>query len=72
MRLQAMSVSEVKLSARMEEFMVAAGLSAWAHLKTVNVIEFYLQDMCSSKDIQATPQTMAFSSSLIILRSGFF
>lgn len=71
MRLQAVSVSEVKWSAQMDEFMVAAGLS-WAHLKTVNVFEFYLQDMCSSKESQAIPQIMAFSSTLIILRLGFF
>lgn len=40
-----MSVSEIKWSACTGKSVVAAGLSAWAHLKIVNVIGFYLQDM---------------------------
>lgn len=65
-----MSVSEIKWSACTREFTVAAGLSAWAHLKIVNVIEFYPQDMHNSKDIQVTSMIMAYSFA-VISRAGF-
>lgn len=48
--------------------MVAAGLSAWAHLKIVNVTEFYLWDMYNSKDIQVASQIMALSFAYIKIR----
>lgn len=59
MRLQEMSVSEIVISTQ-GEFLVVAGLFAWAHLKIVNVTEFYLRDMYNSKDIQVASQKIFF------------
>lgn len=65
-------MSEIRKPAGAGYFMVADGLSTWAHLKAVNMTKFYLSDIYNSKDVQVMCKIMVFSLAFIMSRSDIF